>query len=204
MLLAAILALSAIGDWCIGQIDVAAWTHSLDGLDAAWIAIALIYVLLMALPFVPGIELGLALMLLLGDGGILLVYLCTQVALALSFFAGRWVPMPLLITVLHALRLERMRRLLACLETAGPEKRLVRLTEHAPSAWARRSMRHRYLTLAVVLNLPGNALLGGAGGLGLIAGASRLYRFPGYCLLVAAATSPVPLLLMLRGGAPLW
>jgi len=38
---------------------------------------ALLYILLMAIPFMPGIEIGLALMILLGYKGALLIYLCT-------------------------------------------------------------------------------------------------------------------------------
>jgi hypothetical protein len=46
---------------------------------------AVLYVVLMALPFMPGIEIGLMLMAMLGVGGIVLVYLCTVLALSLSF-----------------------------------------------------------------------------------------------------------------------
>ena len=53
---------------------------------------AILYVVLMALPFMPGIEVGLMLMAMLGVGGIVLVYLCTVLALSLSFLAGRLLP----------------------------------------------------------------------------------------------------------------
>jgi hypothetical protein len=39
----------------------------------------------MAMPFVPGIELGLALMVLLPSKGVVLVYFCTLLSLSLSF-----------------------------------------------------------------------------------------------------------------------
>lgn len=49
---------------------------------------AVLYVVFMALPFMPGIEIGLMLMAMLGVGGIVLVYLCTVLALSLSFLAA--------------------------------------------------------------------------------------------------------------------
>jgi len=59
-------------------------------------------------------------------------------------------------------------------------------------------LRHRYLVLAVLFNLPGNAIIGDGGGIALIAGMSRLFPFPKYVLLVCVAITPVPLLFLLR------
>jgi len=59
-------------------------------------------------------------------------------------------------------------------------------------------LRHRFLALMVALNLPGNALVGG-GGIGLMAGSSRLFAFPKFILTVAVAVSPVPLMVMISG-----
>ena len=55
-------------------------------------------------------------------------------------------------------------------------------------------IRFRLIALAVLLNVPGNALLGGGGGIGMVAGMSRLYGVPGYLFTVCVATAPVPLL----------
>jgi hypothetical protein len=46
----------------------------------------------------------------------------------------------------------------------------------------------------VALNLPGNTLLGGGGGIALMAGLSGLYPMPAYLTTVAIAVAPVPLL----------
>ncbi|UCE30573.1 MAG: hypothetical protein JSW68_10975, partial [Burkholderiales bacterium] len=61
-------------------------------------------------------------------------------------------------------------------------------------------LRHRHVALAIALNLPGNALVGGAGGLGMLAGMSGLFSLPRYLLLVALATTPVPLFLLAAGS----
>ena len=60
----------------------------------------------MLIPFVPGIEIGVALMLLLGSHGVILIYLCTLIALALSFLLGRLVPMYCIVRVFDWLHFE--------------------------------------------------------------------------------------------------
>jgi hypothetical protein len=50
--------------------------------------------------------------------------------------------------------------------------------------------------IALILNLPGNALVGGGGGIGMIVGVSRLFPFTRYFLLVSLAILPLPLLIL--------
>jgi hypothetical protein len=169
-----------LGGWLVEIVASPAWPAPGSNLRPIWIAMILAYVLAMALPFVPGIEIGLALMLLLGVDGIVLVYAGTQMALVISYLCGRFLPMQQLLWLMNAVQPRR-----AC------------LASHAPAPWLRRLLRHRYLALAVALNLPGNAILGGAGGIALFAGNSRLFGFLPFSLLTAVATSPVPLLLLL-------
>lgn len=157
-----------------------------------------LYVVLMALPFMPGIEVGLMLMAMVGVGGIALVYLCTALALSLSFLAGRLLPPRFVARALGRLNLRRARKLVTDLEPLGPEERLQFLTRSAPSKIVPFLLRRRYLVLALLFNLPGNAIIGGGGGIGLIAGMSRLFPFPTYLLLVCVAITPVPLLFLLR------
>jgi len=164
------------------------------------IASLLMYVVAMALPFVPGIEIGLAVMLMFGQGGILLVYLATLVALTASFLLGRLVPVRSIATVFGWLRLRRARRLLEDLEGTAPAQRIDYLASRAPAGRLGALLRHRHLALAVLLNLPGNAMLGGAGGIGMLAGMSGAFRLSRFILLAAVATTPVPLLFLLSGA----
>lgn len=159
---------------------------------------AILYVALMALPFMPGIEVGLMLMAMLGVGGIILVYLCTVLALSLSFLAGRLLPPRFVARALGWLRLERARKLVTELEPLDAEERFRLLARSTPSRIVPFLLRHRYLVLAVLFNLPGNALIGNGGGIALIAGMSRLFPFPKYVLLVCLAITPVPLLFLLH------
>ncbi|MCL4798944.1 MAG: hypothetical protein KJ025_05110 [Burkholderiales bacterium] len=169
--------------------------------ELAVIVAAAAYVLALALPFVPGIEIGLAIMLVLGWDGIVLVYLCTQLALALSFALGRIVPARALAAAFGWLGMSRARRMVETLDRTTPPHCTEPLASLAPAPWLAVLARCRYLALALVLNLPGNAVIGGAGGIGMLAGLSRAYRFPCYVLVVAAATTPLPLFLLLTGLA---
>jgi hypothetical protein len=199
-LAAAIVVINLSGGWLAAALDLKIWPKERAGVQLVVVALVVAYVVAMALPFVPGIELGLALMLLLGPPGILLVYLCTQFALALSFLVGRLVPARSLAALFRRLRMERARRLVESLEEAPPPQRLEALVGRIPGGWCAALLRHRHAALAVALNLPGNALVGGAGGLGMLAGLSRVFSFPAYALLIAAATAPVPLFLLFGGA----
>lgn len=159
---------------------------------------AILYVVLMALPFMPGIEVGLMLMAMLGVGGIILVYLCTVLALSLSFLAGRLLPPRFVARALGWLRLERARKLVTELEPLDAEERFRLLARSTPSRIVPFLLRHRYLVLAVLFNLPGNAIIGDGGGIALIAGMSRLFPFPKYLLLVRLAITPIPLVFLFR------
>lgn len=174
------------------------WPSHVDAAVFIVFGAALLYVVSMALPFMPGIELGLMLMAMLGVGGIVLVYLCTVLALSLSFLAGRLLPPRYVARALGWLRLVRARRLVTELAPLGAEERFRFLARCTPSRIVPFLLRHRYLVLAVLFNLPGNAVIGGGGGIALVAGMSRLFPFPKYVLLVCLAITPVPLLFLLR------
>lgn len=196
---AIIIALNLGGGWLAAQLNLQVWPQHSDIMELLTVASVVVYILAMALPFVPGIEIGLALMLLFGAGGILLVYLCTQAALALSFLLGRLVPARSIAAVFQRLGMHRARQLMVDLDRTPSVQRLQYLTKRVRGGWVRAVLGHRHLALIVALNLPGNALIGGAGGIGMIAGMSRLFAFPRYLLLIAAATTPVPLFLLLTG-----
>ncbi len=158
------------------------------------------YILLLAIPFLPGIEVGLMLMAMLGAKGIVLVYLCTVLALSLSFLIGRVLPPRYLARALGWFHLNRARDLVTSLEPLDTEERLRFLLRSAPSRIVPFLLRHRYLIIGVLFNVPGNALIGGGGGIGLIAGMSRLFPFPKYLLLICLAITPGPILFLLRAA----
>jgi hypothetical protein len=155
----------------------------------------------MAMPFVPGIELGLALMVMLGPRGVLLVYLCTLLSLSLSFAIGRLIPLRVFARLVGWLHLSKSKKLILQLQPLNSEQKLDFLLKTAPSRIVPFLIKHRYLMIALVLNLPGNALIGGGGGIGLIAGMCGMFPFHKYVLLVGIAITPLPLL-FLAGESP--
>jgi hypothetical protein len=182
------------GTWLTHQIEFQLFPRHDSMLQFMVIGSTLLYVLLMTVPFMPGIEIGLALMILLGNKGALLIYLCTVIALATSFIIGRRMPPHLIILLLNWFHLYKASVLIAQLEPLDQQQRLKLLYEKAPRKLVPFLLRHRYLAIVAILNLPGNALIGGGGGIGVIAGMSKIFPFYVFILLVAVAVAPIPLL----------
>ena len=160
------------------------------------------YILLMALPFVPGLEISLLLMFLFGVEGIVAVYFGTWVALCGSYLAGHWLSLRTMAAALGWLHLTRGSEFLLSLEGKPPDEILRRVLARAPTRGVPWLVRYRYLTIACAFNLPGNAFIGGGGGIALAAGMSQVFRFPLYALTVALAIAPVPVTLLVLALLP--
>lgn len=190
----AVVSINIGGTWLTHQIDFQLFPRHDSMIQFMILGATLLYVMLMAIPFMPGIEIGLALMILLGSKGALLVYLCTVLALSISFIIGRKAPPRLIIMLLNWLHLYRASTLVTELEPLNHQQRLELLYEKAPSKLVPLLLRHRYLAIVAILNLPGNALIGGGGGIGVIAGMSKIVPFYVFILLTTVAVAPVPLM----------
>ena len=196
IVLALLVALHFAGSWMVEWIESHLSPLHRGYGDIVLLVVTGIYILLMTVPFVPGIELGLALLMILPMKGIAVVYFSTLAALCLSFLIGRLVPAPAIMGLLDWLHLRRARDLMARLEPLTPGERLNLLVEIAPARAIPFLLRHRYIAVAVAFNVPGNYLIGGGGGIGMMAGLSGLFRFPAYALMVGVAISPIPLLML--------
>lgn len=158
------------------------------------------YVALLAVPFVPGAEIGIAMLTAFGAGIAPLVYGATVVSMMLAYSAGRVLPITVLEWVLGGLRMRRAAGLVARAAPLPREARLAMLLDGAPPRVVALALRHRYVALALSVNIPGNAVIGGGGGIMLMAGLSGLFA-PGPTLLaVMIAVSPVPIAVMLLGA----
>ncbi len=127
----------------------------LEILDRAVLVGVILYVAPMATPFLPGIELGLALMILPGPKGILVTTICTLVARTMSFGLGRLIPAHVLVSFLSWLHLTRAAALVRSFDGIPPEERLQYLAERSAKRAVPILMRHRYLFLTLLLKLPG-------------------------------------------------
>ncbi len=188
------------GGWLAHQINFQLYPRHEPYLHLVILGSFGLYILLMTLPFMPGIEIGLALMLFLGSKGVILVYLCTLIALSISFLIGRKIPLHKFAKGLYWLHLKKARDLVLEMEPLSPVDRMTILHKKAPAKIVPHLLKHRYLAIAVLLNLPCNAVIGGGGGIGLIVGMSGVITYPRYLLLIAVAISPVPIAIILKGA----
>ncbi|ABD54892.1 hypothetical protein Jann_1975 [Jannaschia sp. CCS1] len=155
----------------------------------------IVYALLIATPFVPGIEIGLALLLLRGASIAPAVYGATVLGLIFAFLLGRYLPEGALPRLLMDLRLRRAGRYVHRITQMSVRSREAELEARMPRWLAVPFVRYRYLSLALLLNLPGNVVLGGGGGLMIMAGLSRIYHPVQTLITVAVAVLPVPLMI---------
>ncbi|MFC2967646.1 hypothetical protein [Acidimangrovimonas pyrenivorans] len=197
---AAILALRALLGWALAEDAALKAGTALD--TGLLVALLVAYALLLAVPFVPGVEIGLTLLLAGGAPVVLPVYLATVAGLSLAFAAGALLSHARLGRLLAVLRLPRAAQLVATLAPMERAARIDWLCSHLPGRLAPHALRHRHVLLALLFNLPGNTLVGGGGGIALVAGLSRLYAPGAFLLTVALAVAPVPLLVWLSGLAP--
>jgi len=199
LLIATIVLMNSGGSWLAHQVDFQLYPRHEPALNLMILGSFGLYILLMTLPFMPGIEIGLTLMLFLGSKGILLVYICTLVALSISYSIGRKIPPHLFAKLLNWLYLKKARDLVLQMEAMPHNERISLLQEKAPTRFAPHILKHRYLAIAALLNLPCNALIGGGGGIGLIAGMSGIITYPRYLLLISIAIAPIPITILIKG-----
>lgn len=157
------------------------------------------YALLMAIPFVPGLEIGLSLLMMQGPSIAPFVFMATFTGLTTAFLVGRYMSYGALHSLFNDLGLKSACRLLERLHPLDQNARLDLLRENLPNWLGHRLVRYRYLTIAVALNVPGNAFIGGGGGIALLAGISRLFSTRNILICFALAVSPVPIMVYFWG-----
>jgi hypothetical protein len=182
--------------WLRGEIGIA--KNFAEFVDGQWgpsilIGGGILYVLLLSLPFVPGVELGIVLMCVFGKEGIVFVYFATVAGLSLAFLMGRLLPKNWIES-----RLQKLGFSQTCDGQVGDiDGMLDKLSLNRIFCESRfRSFlsKYRYLAIGVLFNTPGNYLIGGGGGISLACGISRSISWKWFLLTVVLAVSPVPLL----------
>lgn len=157
------------------------------------------YALLLAIPFVPGVEIGIAVLVLQGPSAAPIVYVATAAGMFLAFAIGQYAPYSRLIQFCNDLALVRVADLLARIEQTPSQQRLDQMQDRLPRWLAPVFCNYRYVTLGLAINLPGNIALGGGGGIMMAGGLSRLFQTRFTVLTILIATLPVPLSVWLMG-----
>ncbi len=156
------------------------------------VLLAIAYAVALAIPFVPGVELGLLIMAVFGPKGALVAYAATIGGLSTAHAIGRMLPEQVIAGMLKRFGIAVPQHGAAsAMQGMLSESRLGRT---AASRLGALVLDYRYVTLALCLNLPGNSVAGGGGGLALLCGLSRQFHWRSFLLTVAVATSPVPIL----------
>jgi hypothetical protein len=176
--------------------DITIWPHTEPMVNTMIVSGMLLYIILTAIPFVPGIELGLALILAFGVQIVPAVYAATIAALMLAYCVGMLVPERWLAQSFRWFGLSKAARMVDELVPLDAAARVNHLVAQAPNKYIPWLLRHRHTALALLFNMPGSALLGGGGGIAMATGMSGLMRFPAFLLTAAIAVSPVPLFLI--------
>ena len=95
-----------------------------------------------------------------------------------------------------------MRRAADLVARAAPlsgHERLEMLLEGQPKRALSLGLRYRYVALALAVNTPGNSIIGGGGGIMMMAGLSGIFSPLATFLTIALAVSPVPLAVIFLG-----
>jgi hypothetical protein len=195
-----IVALAVLGfDWLKTQIALLESDASARAMTGLIVAVLVVYAVLLAIPFVPGVEIGVALLIIQGAAAAPFVYVATVGGLGLAFLVGQTVSLLWLIGVLKDLRLRRIAGWLERIDAVPRGDRLTTMQTKLPRWLVPFVVKYRYATVAIAINTPGNIAVGGGGGIMLVAGLSRLFSTPAMLLVVALATAPVPLAVWLWG-----
>lgn len=154
------------------------------------------YIGLLAVPFVPGAEIGLAMLAALGARIAPLIYVATVASMMLAFMLGKFLPVETLQNALFQLRLRKAAALIRKAAPLSGEERLAMLLNGQPKRALAKTIRFRYLALALAVNTPGNSLIGGGGGIMMVAGLSGIFSPIWTLITVAIAVAPVPVAIM--------
>jgi len=198
-LIVLIVIANLVAGWIAGRLKFELLPSNEEFVHRMIMTAAVAYAVLLAIPFVPGVEIGLALLGMLGPPIVFLVYVSTVAGLSLSFVVGRVISVGGLTRMFDDLQFRRASGLLKTIEPMSKDERLAFLLSKAPRYFVPFFLRNRYLSLAILFNLPGNFLIGGGGGIAMVAGVSGLYSIPGFITTVLIAVSPLPLAILIFG-----
>ncbi len=198
-LVAVLVALNLWFGWYLQNLAAPIAEDSDMVLEITIILLLLLYALLLAIPFIPGVEIGIAVLAVHGSAAAPFVYLATVLGLCIGFAFGTILSDRMSCRFLMTLGLNRACYFIDEIKLLSREERLKRLDQALPSWAGHWLVDHRYIVLAVLLNLPGNSLLGGGGGIVMLAGLSRTFATLRFVLTIAVATLPIPLMVYLLG-----
>jgi hypothetical protein len=123
-------------------------------------------------------------------------------AMVLAYSAGRLIPIAMLARALGYLGLAKARKFILEIGEMTSAERLRFIVDRSPNRFVPFLLKYRYLAFALALNIPGNSLVGGGGGLSMVAGISGLFSLWAFIATVLVAIAPIPLAIYLLDYQP--
>ena len=186
-------------DWLSAKILLLEAEQAQQAMWGLTTIVLICYALLIAVPFVPGVEIGVAVLMIQGAQAAPLVYGATVLGMVLSFSVGQYMSLDWMITVCNKMRLVRLGALLQKIKEKPRTERLASLEEKLPNWLTPFLTKYRYITVAIVINTPGSIAIGGGGGIMMVSGISRLFKTRWMILTIALSTLPIPLTVWVLG-----
>ena len=189
--LLAFLAMHQLFAWTDGQGDTLQLPMRL--------AVLALYAMLIAVPFVPSFQLSLAFMILQGPDQVWWIYGASVIGFFLPFLIGWLIPARHLTQSLQNIGLHKIAAVVMDAHALPLQDRLALITQMSPNWLKPLVNKGRYAAFFVALNFPGNVVIGGAGGILLVAGMSRLFYPPLVLCIIAFCISTVPIVVTVTG-----
>ena len=199
VVLAVIVSANWLTDWLGGLLQVELSPRTEPMVHRLVMVSSLAHMVLIAIPFVPGVEIGFSLLMLFGAKIVPMLYLCTLAGLSISYFAGYFLPASVLQKLFADVALRRASEFVRRIEAMTTAERLEYLVSNSPRRLVPHLVRYRYVAVALALNIPGNSVIGGGGGIAFLAGISRLFSPPAFIATLAVAIAPIPLAVLIFG-----
>ena len=196
-LVSMLVLLCFVGAWASQFLHHRLWPLDTAEVQMVAVILLIVYAICMMLPYLPAIELGLILLATLDIEGVMILYLVTVAALSISYAIGRTIPVLVLQTLFRFLHLHKASELFCARGECDEKEQIDRFIEHAPKKMVPFLLKHRYCVLAVLVNTPGNMIIGGAGGIAMMSGMSRVFGPVKFVATVLLAVSPLPVIAIL-------
>jgi len=195
-----IIALVVATNYAVEQAQIlAAESKASWAMPGLTIGLVVLYACLIAVPFMPGIEVGISILMMHGPDVAPLVWSATTLGLTMAYFVGRLIRLSELRGVFLDLRMTRVVTMIDHVAPLTPDERIDVMCARMPDWLGPLAIRFRYLTIAALINIPGNAMIGGGGGIAFVAGLSKVFRPVTTLITFGLAVAPVPIAVWVFG-----
>lgn len=181
------------GNWMFASLRLDAQSASAIPLVWLLVPVFVVYFITSGLPFVPSSEIGFGLLIIFGGEIAPMIVLVSSAGLITSFVIGKFAPKPKLAKALEWLGLEKAPKFLLKLQDMSGQEKLDHMMQGVSKKFAVTLLKYRYLGVIALLNIPGNAVIGGGGGIAFMSGVTGVFSAKGFAISAIIGVMPYPL-----------